>query len=370
MKLKEVISVLDTLAPAKLAESWDNVGLLAGDPRQTVRRALLTIDLTAAVLAEARQAHADLIIAYHPPIFEGLKKITPGPGPTGQVYQAIRQGIAIYALHTALDVVPGGVNDALAEIVGIKDPQPLQPAAGETNLYKLVVFVPPGDLEQVGEAIWAAGAGEIGAAGKYSRCSFRTRGTGTFQCGPYSQPAIGRPGSFEQVEEVRLETVVPANRLGAVIKAMLQAHSYEEPAYDILPMFNPNPNIGMGRVGDLDRPASVTTLITRIKKALKVKTVGLVGPARRKVVRAAVGAGSCGSMLRDVIRQKCDFYLTGELKHHHALELQEAGITTVCVGHSHSERFVLPRVAGQLRKQCPGLNVNVSRKDRDPINWQ
>ena len=190
---------------------------------------------------------------------------------------------------------------------------------------------------------------------------------GTFQGDETSNPTVGQAGRFEQAEEIRWETVVPAAKLGAAVKAMLKAHSYEEVAYDVYPLLEAQAEKGLGRFGELGKPIAVTSLVEKIKKSLNVKTAGLIGPRRRQVRRAAVGAGSCGPLLREVIHRDCDFYLTGELKHHHALELQEAGVTTMCVGHSNSERIMLPKVAAKLRKDCSGVDVKISRKDQDPI---
>jgi len=368
MKLKKITNILDEIAPPNLAQDWDNVGLLAGDYNQNIKKVMLTVDMTTEVFAEAKAAKVDLLIAYHPPIWEPIKQVVADCGPSPLLYAAIRSGMAIYALHTALDSVRGGINDLLAQIVGIKNPQPLQAVRGE-KMCKLVVFLPESDLTRVSEAIFATGAGNVGEKGKYSKCSFRCRGVGTFQCGRSSNPTIGKPGRFEQVDELRLETVVPQEKIAVVTAAMLGAHSYEEVAYDIIPLLEAPADIGLGRFGDLEEPTTVVALTEKIKKALKVKTAGLIGPARRQVKRAAVGAGSCGTLLRQVIKQNCNFYLTGELKHHHALELQAAGLTTLCVGHSHSERIILPRIAQRLRRSFPGLTVTLSRKDRDPFTW-
>jgi len=234
---------------------------------------------------------------------------------------------------------------------------------------KLIVFVPEAAVEKVSEAVFAAGAGEIGSAGRYSKCGFRCRGTGTFQCGLGSRPAIGKPGSFEQVDEYRLETIVPTGILPTVLKAMMVAHPYEEPAFDCIPLLDGQTATGLGRFGKLKKPTRIPELIEKIKKTLKVKTVGLIGPKQGTVKSAAVCAGSCGSILRQVIANKCEFYLTGELKHHQAMELQAAGVTCVCVSHTNSERIILPRIAKIVRKKCPGLNVHVSRKDHDPFTW-
>jgi dinuclear metal center YbgI/SA1388 family protein len=370
MKLTKLITSLEQIAPPHLAEDWDNVGLLVGNRSGNTKRAMLTIDLTAEVFAEAKQKKIDLIIAYHPPIWDPLKKIVAGEGAVPLLYDVIRADMSIYTMHTGLDSAIGGINDVLAEIVGISNPQPLQQLTPtDSQFCKLAVFVPKSEIAKVSEAVFATGGGRISQDSNYSKCSFRSEGTGTFKCHPQSKPTIGKPGSFEQVDEIRFETVLPTAKLAPVIKAMLKAHSYEEPAYDIFPMLLPPDGLGLGRCGDLDKPVSVNALLTKIKKQLKTNVVGLIGPKRRQVKRAAVGAGSCGTILRDVIRHGCDFYLTGELKHHHAIELQEAGVTTACVSHTVSERLMLPRIARTLRRDHPTLDITVSTKDRDPFTW-
>jgi len=367
MKLKEVTPVLEALAPLHLAEEWDNVGLIAGDYEMPIKKIMLTIDMTQSVFEEAKKQNIDLILAYHPPVWEPLKTIIAGRGAAPLLHEAIRRNIAIYALHTALDAVRGGVNDVLAEIVGIAESEVLAPSKGQTGkMCKLAVFLPESDLAQVSEAIFTVGAGRIG---DYQQCSFRCRGTGTFQGGGVTHPTIGQAGQFEQADELRLEVIVPVDKIAPVVKAMVQAHSYEEVAYDIYPLMEGPKDQGLGRFGDLSQAISVDDLVAKIKKKLKINSVGIIGPRRGRIKRAAVCAGSGGTMFRDVIKKNCDFYLTGELKHHHALEVQEAGLTTVCVGHSHSERIVLPVIAKQLRQKCQSVEVFISKKDRDPINW-
>ncbi len=370
MKLHTISETLNDIAPLSLAEEWDNVGLLTGDPEQTVNSVMLTIDLTADVFAEAREAHVDLLLAYHPPIWEPLKRVVAGREPSPLLYELIRSQIAVYSFHTALDAVQGGVNDILAAVVGITQPRPLVPKTAETGRHcKLIVFVPEPDLVRVSEAMFAAGAGNIGAAGTYSKCSFRTLGIGTFECGSESDPHIGKPGSFEQVDEYRLETIVPGELLDAVVRAMRESHPYEEVAFDIIPLLDGPTSQGLGRWGDLESPIKINDLLQTIKKELKVKALGLIGSSKGKAGRAAVCAGSCGKILHQVIRHQCDFYLTGELSHHDALKLQAAGVTTVCVSHSNSERIALKTIAGRLKQVHPDISFQLSRCDRDPFHW-
>jgi dinuclear metal center YbgI/SA1388 family protein len=367
MKLHDLVVLLDDLAPLELAEEWDNVGLLAGDPDQTVRRVLLTIDLTGDVLAEARKLKTDLILAYHPPIFEPLKTVVKDRGVSPLLYEVIRSGMAVYAFHTALDSVRGGVNDLLADVAGIADAQPLQSQGfAPEKMCKIAVYLPEYDLDKISSAIFKAGAGHID---NYSHCSFRAKGTGTFQGAAGTNPTVGKPGRLEQAPELRLESIVPVERLQECVAAMIAAHSYEEVAYDVYPLLHNRSHLGLGRFGDLKKPVSKKALIETVKKKLKVNTVGLIGPSSGQARRGAVCAGSCGSVLKHVIRNKCDFYLTGELNHHNALKLQEAGGTTVCVSHSNSERLVLRHVAKKLKPQCPGLQFTVSKRDKDPFTW-
>ena len=369
MKLAEILPFLHNIAPLELAEDWDNVGLLTGDPQQDIKKVILTIDLTAEVLEEAKQKRANLILAYHPPIFSAIKKVLPDKGTSPLLYEVIRNGMAIYSMHTALDMAEGGINDLLAGILGITNPQPLAKTShAESGHYKVVVFVPVNEFETVSDAMFAAGAGVIGENAKYTKCSYRVDGTGTFECGSDSNPSIGTPGSYEEVNEYRLETIVPKARLNDVLNAMVAAHSYEEVAYDIYPLVQ-NVTHGLGRFGILDKPTKVADLIAEVKKQLKIDSVGLIGSPKAKVTKAAVGAGSCGCLISDVIAVGCDFFMTGELKHHDALQLQAAGVTTICTSHSNSERIILKRIAKQIKKEFKQLDAFVSIKDKDPFKW-
>jgi dinuclear metal center YbgI/SA1388 family protein len=368
MKLKNIAEKIEDILPLKLAQDWDNVGLLIGDSQRDVKNILLTIDITRDVVAEAKKLKTDLIVSYHPVIWDALKKITTD-GPTGIVYDLIRSGIAVFSIHTALDSAVGGVNDGLAEMVGIVDGEPIgdyvQDPGGDN--YKLIVFAPVKSVAKVSNAVFAAGAGAIG---NYSHCSFGTEGTGTFLPHEGAKPAIGKKGRLEKVEEIRFETIVPAGKLNEVISAMLKAHPYETPAFDIFKLYDTETPFGLGRVGALAKPVRVAQIIKRIKQVTGAKAVGLIGNQNRLVRRAAVCAGSCGKIINSVIAAKADLYLTGELKHHQALAAQEAGLTCICLSHSVSERFILKKFAKQLQKQIKTVKISISKKDADPFKWK
>ena len=381
MKVNDVAAAIERIAPLELAQDWDNVGLLVGDPKGNVKNILLTIDITAEVVGEAKKSKTDLIISYHPVIWDGLKKIIAEPAvkpqakylaprsTRGLVYELIRRGIAVFSIHTALDSAVGGVNDGLAEMIGIQGAKPIGDYvdAPGGDIYKLVVFVPVDSAGKVAKAVFAAGAGTMGS---YSHCGFGGEGTGTFLPLEGARPAIGSKGRFEKVAEVRFETIVPAEKLDGVIAAMRRAHPYEMPAFDVIKLCNPQGRFGLGRIGNLAQPMGLDALIKRVKSRTGAKAVGIVGPEKRLVRKAAVCAGSCGSIIDAVIAAKADLYLTGELKHRQALAAQEAGLTCICLSHTVSERFILKKFARQLKKSLNSVTIRVSRKDADPFTWK
>ncbi len=356
----DVCDALDAIAPPHLAAEWDNVGLLIGDRARPARRLLLTIDLTGPVLREAARAGADMVLAYHPPIFKPLSRLTADAAPVALA--AARAGLAVYSPHTALDAAAGGTNDVLAEAVGIRRPRPLEPVIRRDRC-KVAVFASPADVPAVAAAAFAAGAGRIG---NYGECSFRAAGVGTFRGDEGSSPAVGRAGRREQVEEFRLEVVAPRDNLAAVLAAVRAAHSYETPAIDVYPLEDVPPGVGMGRIGELARAVTVGSLVARVKRALGLERVLLAGPTRGKVKLAACCAGSCGELFRSAAGAGAGAYVTGEMRHHDSLAAAAAGMTCICVGHSNSERLVLPGLRDRIRHAVAGLDVRISRADRDP----
>lgn len=361
MLVRDAVAALESLAPLRLAASWDNVGLLAGDPDAAVTRVLAAIDLTADVAREAEREGCDLIVAYHPPIFQPLKRVLAGT----PVYETVRRGAAIFSPHTALDVAEGGTSDVLADAAGMgKARGPLR-AADErpAKTIKLVVFVPAEAVARVSEALFAAGAGRIG---DYSSCSFRASGQGTFFGEAGTNPRVGERGRLEVVDELRLETVVPLARVAEVVAALRASHPYEEPAFDLVRLATPPEAAGIGRVGPIDR-APRLEVVSRIKRALGLAHVLVAGPTEGDASRVAVCPGACGDLLDAAIQQGADVYLTGELRHHDALRAAARGLTVVCTLHSASERAGLGRFVARAAERLPGLPFVTSRADAEPF---
>ncbi|MFA5865016.1 MAG: Nif3-like dinuclear metal center hexameric protein [Phycisphaerae bacterium] len=365
MMLKSVEKILNEILQPQLAQGWDNVGLLVGDRGDKVRRMLVCIDLTAAVLAEAKSHRAELILVYHPPIFEPLKRICA----EGQeiIFQAIRSKIAIYAIHTALDVLSGGTSDVLADLVDMAERKPIEIVSSPGGKSKLVVFVPyeAKALEKVSLAIFQAGGGQIG---EYSCCSFLTAGHGTFKGSMKTHPAVGKAGQFESVEEMRMEVVVDNEKLPEVVRAMKAVHPYEEPAYDIYPLVNEaGENPGIGRIGQLPKTMDLKTIAAMIKKRTGLKFLQVADCGKKKLQRIAVGPGSCGKMLEQ-LAGKIDLFITGEIRHHTALAACRDGISIICLGHGNSERLALKPLRKILMDKLPEVEVVISTRDSDPLS--
>lgn len=368
MKIKDISKKIDELIPLKLAQDWDNVGLLVGDGNKNAKNILLTIDITTEVIEEAKKLKSGLIVSYHPVIWDGLKNVTPDSS-GNIVYELITNNISVFSIHTALDVVAGGVNDGLAEMIGLENTEPIGDyvEVHEGDNYKMVVFVPSESIARICNSIFAAGAGWIG---NYSNCGFTSQGQGTFKPLKGSNPAIGKHGRTETVPEIRFETIIPSGKLQTVIEAMKQAHPYEEPAYDIFKLHNDKNRFGLGRIGTLSKPTRLADIIKKIKKATQAKAFGIIGDEKRLIKKAAVCAGSCGKIINNVMAAGCDLYLTGELKHHQAMAARDGNLTCICLSHTVSERFILKKLAKQLQKTLPKVTIKISKKDKDPFNWK
>lgn len=354
-----ISTVLDEIAPCKLAADWDNVGLLIGDKTRQIKGLMLCIDLTEAVLEEAIAAGANMIMAYHPPIFNKISTLTPD----SIVFKAIEAGVAVYSMHTALDCAVGGTNDTLAELIGLEKLAPLDRATGQ-NRVKIVTFASTANTSEIMEAGFRNGAGVIG---DYVDCSFVAHGIGTFCGGEYSSPAIGEPGMHEAVEESRIEMVCDEAVAPAVVDAISRAHDYEEPSIDVIKLVDMNVNIGMGRIGELAKSASLDDILKKLKENAGLAGAMVADVGHKKHSKVAVGVGACGGFWKNAKAQGATLFITGEMRHHDALAAKAAGVSVICMGHSNSERPTLPVLADRVKAEFPMMEISVSQNDADPF---
>lgn len=378
MVIHELVGVMQELAPLSFAESWDKVGLLVGDSTRALRGAVvLTIDLTEAVLDEAIAAKASAIIAYHPPIFEPLTRITDATPRQRVILRAIEAQIAIYSPHTALDAVPGGVTDWLCEglsasknegkIAGDCRALEAHGALPATQEMKIVTFVPAESLDQVRSALATAGAGIIG---HYNVCSFAVEGGGTFLGDKSTHPTVGHAGHLEHVRELRLEMVCSKNALALATETLRRFHPYEEPAIDVYALQpQPKRSAGPGRRLVLDRPATVHELAGRLKDFVKRDRVryAIAGDTDRPISHIGVVPGSGAKLSKLARREGCELFVTGEMNHHEILGALNAGMSVLVGGHTNTERGYLPRLKKQIEAKLPNCKVVVAAADKDPL---
>ncbi len=364
-RVADVCDALKQIASLGLAQDWDNVGLLAGDDSAVVRRLLLCIDLTPAVVEEAIRTKCQFVMAYHPPIFKPISRlVASSSGADASIFRCIANGIAIYSMHTALDCAAGGTNDVLASLCNLIDTEPIEYTTLGPSKCKLAVFVPQPDADKVANAMFLAGAGDIA---DYQKCSFASRGEGTFQGAETTNPAVGKAGRFERVAELRLETVVPQSKLPNAVVALCDAHPYEEPAFDIYPLKR-EPVRGIGCVGRFKKPTTLGALAARLKKMLPAECTLMVGDSGTKLSRGIVCVGSAGSLPFKLDLQDSDVIVTGEIRHHDALSIRRRGCSAIALSHWASERPALAKLANMLGDLLPVLEISLSKADCDPFS--
>ncbi|MDX9872363.1 MAG: Nif3-like dinuclear metal center hexameric protein [Clostridia bacterium] len=366
VSIQAVIEILERFAPKKLAEDWDTgIGLQIGDPSQAVKNIFVSLDLNTEVLQEAVLAQADLLIVHHTPFFKPLQHLRTNEPGAKLITEIVRQGMALYTAHTNLDIAAGGVNDALAQKLGLEQTKVLA-VSRRQKLYKLAVYLPFDYEEKLRTAITRAGAGFIG---NYSECTFQVQGMGTFRPQDGADPFIGSLGVLERVEEIRLETIVPEEKLSAVVKAMLQAHPYEEPAYDIYLLENEGRAAGAGRVGRLPVPLSLREFAGTVKERLGAQHLRYCGEAGRLITKVALCGGSGMSYWRQARFHGADVLVTADVKYHDAQDALAEGLAVIDAGHYATERPVMPVVADFLREQLQknDVQVTVSQICTDPF---
>jgi dinuclear metal center YbgI/SA1388 family protein len=363
MKLKELCSFLDSAIPLPFQEGYDNSGLQIGLPEKEISSALITLDVTEAVLEEAGHNGCDIIISHHPVIFSGIKKIIGVSFSERILLKAIKQEIAIYSAHTNLDVISNGVSRKMAEKLNLQDIKVLMPL--KNRLLKLVTYVPESHLEKVRDAVFAAGAGVLG---NYDNCGFITPGTGSFRGNESTNPFVGEKGKIHFEKEFRFETVLFSHLKSNVINAMLKAHPYEEVAYDIYSLENENINIGMGCSGKLSEPMADKDFLKLISSVFSANGIRFSSSKRNKIVRVAVCGGSGAALLTDAIDSGADAFVTADIRYHSYFEAGEK-ILIADIGHYESEKFSVEILYDLIIKKFPKFALRFSEVNTNPINY-
>jgi len=363
MKLNIITSYLEEIAPLSLQESYDNSGLIIGWPEMEIHGALISLDVTTDIVQEAIDLGCNLIIAHHPLIFKGLKKLIGKTDVEKSVIMAVKNDVAIYAIHTNLDNVYEGVNHQLANKLGLIN---LKILSNKSHmLRKIVTFVPVSHAENVRLALFSAGAGNIG---NYDQCSFNVEGTGTFRGDENTQPFVGTPEKTHHENEIRIETIVPSFLVNKTIQALLEAHPYEEVAYDVYPLENTYNKIGAGMIGELPLAIPANEFLMNVKQSLGCQYIKHNKLVTRPVKRVAVCGGSGSFLIGDAFRAKADVFITGDIKYHEFYEhLNE--MTIADAGHFETEQNTKELLEGFLTKKFPNFALRISKKNVNPVSF-
>ncbi len=363
MTVKEITRIIETFAPLAFQESYDNAGLIIGHPDDEISGVLITLDITEEVLDEAIRKNANLIIAHHPIIFSGLKKLNGKNYIERCVAKAIKNDLSIYAAHTNLDSVFGGVNSKICEKLHLQNCHMLSPAPN--FLKKLVTFVPSADADKVRRALFDAGAGDIG---NYDSCSYNLDGKGTFRGNELTNPYAGKKNQLHVEEETRIETIFPKHLQSGIISALLKAHPYEEVAYDIYPLDNDFAQTGIGMIGELAEPVDEVQFLRKLKNIFGcpvIRHTRLLGKAIKTI---AVCGGSGSSYLGKAIAQKADIFITGDFKYHQFFDAEQQ-IIIADIGHYESEQFTKEVFYELLTKNFPKFAIHLSETNTNPVNY-
>lgn len=363
MTIRELTGFLESIAPPFLQESYDNAGLIVGDPNSEITKALVSLDCTEDVVEEAVQKGAGLVIAHHPIIFKGLKRLTGSNYVERTVLKAIKNDIAIYAIHTNLDHVAHGVNAKISEVIGLKNTRILSPK--ENLLRKLVTFCPHAQADQVRQALFDAGAGHIG---HYDECSYNLEGFGTFRAGEQTAPFAGKKGEQHREPEVRIETVYPVWQESRIVNALLAAHPYEEVAYDLYPLSNVHPQAGAGMIGELETTRPLTTFLKQVKTKMKAGCIRYTRPVSDQVRKIAVCGGAGGFLLKEAIRAGADVFITSDYKYHEFFDA-DGRIVIADIGHFESEQFTAEILIEKISKHFPNFAALLSKVDTNPVYY-
>lgn len=361
--VSDIIAILEQWAPPIYQEGYDNSGLLVGDRQQQVNAVLFSLDVTEAIVEEAVAKGANLIVAHHPILFKGLKRITPNTYVERVVIQAIKNDIAIYAIHTNADNINSGVNKKIGDKLGVRDAKILQPKNGV--LKKLVTFVPKAHLETVQNALFAAGGGKIG---QYDECSFSQMGTGSFRAGADSNPYVGDKNQRHQEEEYRLEVVYHQALERKLTAALRQAHPYEEVAYDCIPLSNEWAQLGSGMVGELPEQQPIKQFFDHVKNSFGVACIRHTTINKETIKRVAWCGGSGSFLLPQAKAAQADVFITADFKYHEFFDA-ENDIVIADIGHYESEQFTIELLHDVLKEKMPTFALLLTECNTNPVNY-
>ena len=361
--IQELIDCLEALAPPAYQESYDNSGLIAGDPKDNISGVLLSLDCTEDVVEEAIRRSCNVVVAHHPIVFKGLKRLNGKNYVERTVIKAIQNRVAIYAIHTNLDHVATGVNSEIASQLGLKNVKILAPK--RQILQKLTFFVPSAGADKVLDALYEAGAGNIG---KYSECSFRTNGEGTFRPLEGAEPFSGQVGQLERASEQRIELMFPAYLERKVMQALRRSHPYEEVAYYLHTLENENQEVGAGAIGELPEPLSVGDFLAHLKKNMNVSVIKHTASARPKVQRVAVCGGAGSFLLSHALAAGADAFVTADFKYHEFFDAENR-IVICDIGHYESEVFTKQLLHDYLSKIFANFALHLSETNTNPVAY-
>lgn len=363
MKLKEITNIIESFAPLSLQEGYDNSGLIVGNTNDEITGALICLDSTEEIVDEAIAKGCNLIIAHHPILFSGLKKLNGNNYIERVIIKAIKNNIAIYASHTNLDNAFDGVSYKIAEKLGLTDCKTLSPK--NNLLKKITTFCPVSHAEAVRNAMFSKGAGHIG---EYSSCSFNGEGVGTFKGNDKSQPFVGTQNKLHYENELKIETIAYAYQVNQIIAALINAHPYEEVAYDIYPLENKDSNTGSGVIGKLPTPIKTKEFLLHLKKVMKTDCVRHTNIVKEEIETIALCGGSGSFLLPDAKKAKADIFITGDFKYHQFFDADN-DIVIADIGHYESEQFTSELIYDILRKKIPNFALHLSEKNTNPINY-
>ncbi len=363
MILSEIISQLETLAPPSFQESYDNSGLITGNRQMEIKGILVALDCIEAIVDEAISTNCNLIVAHHPIVFSGLKKINGKNYVERVIIKAIKNDIAIYAIHTNLDNVTAGVNSRICEKIGLKNCKILSPK--KELLKKLVTFCPADSAEKVRQALWNAGAGQIG---NYDEVSFNLSGTGTYRGNENSNPVVGEKGKLMREPEERIEMIYAAHLESKILSALRASHPYEEIAYDLFPMENEWQMVGSGMVGDLEKPIPVLEFLSQLKAKMQTAVIRYTPIEGKMVSRVAVCGGAGSFLLKDAISTGADVFVSADFKYHQFFD-GEGKIVIADIGHFESEQFTIDLLSDFLKQKFPTFAIRQTGLITNPITY-